>query len=109
MRVSTLAKTILISMGLTGVLLVVLLISLLMGTTVTEIKTLLTQSVLGSTLKRHGRSSCHTDFQERFWLQLRVPVWLLPAWCFKVCLRTRWPILTSSASPREALWGPWCP
>jgi len=47
MRVSTLAKTILISMSLTGVLLVVLLISLLTGTTVTEVKTLLMQSGQG--------------------------------------------------------------
>jgi len=42
MRVSTLERTILISMCLTGLLLVVLLISLLTGTTVTEINTLLT-------------------------------------------------------------------
>ena len=52
MRVSTLAKTILISMGLTGVLLVVLLISLLTGTTVTEVKTLLMQSGQGIDAQR---------------------------------------------------------
>ncbi|MGB6067575.1 MAG: iron ABC transporter permease [Desulfomonilaceae bacterium] len=47
MRMSTLATTILISMSLTGVLLVVLLISLLTGTTVTEVKTLFTCGALG--------------------------------------------------------------
>ncbi|MBI5252694.1 MAG: iron ABC transporter permease [Desulfomonile tiedjei] len=47
MRLSTFARTILISISLTGVLLVVLLISLLTGTTVTEVKTLLTGSVQG--------------------------------------------------------------
>jgi len=52
MRVSTLARTILISMSLTGVLLVVLLISLLMGTTVTEVKTLLMQSAQGIDAQR---------------------------------------------------------
>ncbi len=43
-----LARTILVSTGLTGILLVVILISLLMGTTVIEIKTLLTGRVLGA-------------------------------------------------------------
>ncbi|MGO9572489.1 MAG: FecCD family ABC transporter permease [Desulfomonilaceae bacterium] len=52
MRTSTLARTILISMGLTGVLLVVLVISLLTGTTVTEVKTLLTGSALGIDAQR---------------------------------------------------------
>ena len=41
MRMSVLTRTILTSMSLTGVLLVVLLISLLTGTTVTEVKSLL--------------------------------------------------------------------
>jgi iron complex transport system permease protein len=44
---STLATTILISMSMAGVLLVMLLISLLTGTTVTEVKTLLTGGALG--------------------------------------------------------------
>ncbi|MGO9119297.1 MAG: FecCD family ABC transporter permease [Desulfomonilaceae bacterium] len=46
MGMSTLARTILISMSLSVLLLVVLLISLLTGTTVTEVKTLLTGSAL---------------------------------------------------------------
>ena len=48
MRLSTLAKTILVATGLTGILLVVILVSLLMGTTIIEIKTLLTESVRGA-------------------------------------------------------------
>jgi len=52
MRMSTLAKTILISMGLTSVLLVVFLVSLLTGTTVTEVKALLMQSGQGIDAQR---------------------------------------------------------
>ena len=52
MSTSALARTILISISLTGVLLVVLLISLLMGTTVTEVKTLLMQSAQGIDAQR---------------------------------------------------------
>ncbi len=47
MRLSQLGKTILVTFGLTGILLVVILFSLLMGTTVIEIKTLLSDRVLG--------------------------------------------------------------
>jgi iron complex transport system permease protein len=49
---STLARTILISVSLTGALLVVLVISLLTGTTVTEVKTLFTGNALGIDAQR---------------------------------------------------------
>ena len=47
MRMSALSRTILISISLTGILLVALLVSLLTGTTVTELKTLLSWSAAG--------------------------------------------------------------
>lgn len=52
MRTSTFTKTILISVGLTGVLVVVLVISLLTGTTVTEVKSLLTGRAPGMDAQR---------------------------------------------------------
>jgi iron complex transport system permease protein len=47
MQMSALARTILISISLTGILLAALLVSLLTGTTVTELKALLTGSAAG--------------------------------------------------------------
>lgn len=47
MRMSALSKTILVSISLTGILFLALLVSLLTGTTVTELKTLLTGSAVG--------------------------------------------------------------
>lgn len=52
MRLSILAKTILVTVGLSCILLVVLLVSLLVGTTAIEIKTLITDHFIGANAQK---------------------------------------------------------